>query len=102
MKKQNQRNRGLDWERELSEQSDKDWTLGAKSRECFAHIPLNERDDFLPKGEVQRGKEDWMCCSTMAAINILATKFNCLIRNHMLPDEYVEWLYNNGYIEFYD
>lgn len=75
------KNYGLDIKREWDEQSETDWTLGATSMPCIAEVPTKDRLAMLPQGELQFGKEDFMSCATISAINILETKFNYLYKN---------------------
>lgn len=92
------KNTGLDLKREIAEQSVKDWEfLGGLSATCIASIPEAERDKYLPTGELQFGKEDFMDCATRAPLNILETKFNWLIRNDKLSANNKQWLIDNGY-----
>lgn len=92
-------NHGLNWELEKQQQSENDWVFGTVSPVCLAeNIPATERDRYLPKGELQNIGEEKMDCSTRAAINILETKFNWLLKNGKLSDENIKWLYENGYI----
>jgi len=90
------KNFGLDLDREIQEQSPKDWVLGATSYACLADIPLTERDKYLPDGEVQKGKEDFMDCVTRGYHNILETKFNFLAKSGLI-NEHIVFLQNYGY-----
>ncbi len=91
-------NHGLNWWRELEEQSDLDWIFGAASPVCIAEIPNEEREKYLPEGEVQRGKEDFMDCTTRGPINLIETKFNFLLKKEKLNKENIKWLKDNNYI----
>lgn len=94
-------NHGLDIEKEKAEQSEKDWIFGAVELTGIAeNIPEEERINYLPVGEVQRGKEDMVDCATRGPINILETKFNWLFANKKLSfdDEY--FLRINGYLNY--
>lgn len=94
------KNYGLDLEREIKEHSSDDWILGGThSQPCIAEIPEDERVKYLPTGELQFGKEDFMDCATRAPLNILETKFNYLINNQLLSHDNHEWLLLNGYIK---
>jgi len=93
------KNYGLDWQLEISQQSSSDWIFGATSPICLAErIPEAERENYLPKGEIQKGKEDFMDCATRGPINILETKFNYLYRNGRLNDRAVRFLEDNKYV----
>lgn len=91
------KNYGLDVKKELKEQSEDDWVLGAGSEPCFVEIPLEERDQYLPVGELQKGVEDFMDCASRSVHNILETKLNYLYKNN-LEDGLKKWLENNGYV----
>lgn len=95
-------NRGFHYEREIAEQSETDWVFGAASPLCIALIPELDRVKYLPKGEVQRGLEDFMDCAGRGPNNELEAKFTFLIRNGKLTDANLEWLYENGYIVLED
>lgn len=91
-------NRGIDWARELAEQSDKDYPLGASWLSCMAEIPPEERRQYLPKGFVQVGTEDWMCCASAGPHALLKLKFNYLIEKKKLSFSNLAWLHEKGYI----
>ena len=93
-------NTGLDLEKEQAEQDGSEWQFGAVSQPGLANIPEDEREQYLPKGELQSGKEDFMDCVSRGYNNSLETQFNYLLRNGKLRDENLEWLYNKGYIVF--
>jgi len=91
-------NYGLNLQKENVESSYKDWKMGAMSKRCLAEIPIQSRKNFLPYGEVQRGREDFMACASIAPINLLETKFNWLIQNNKISTEDIGWLQRKGYI----
>lgn len=91
-------NHGLDIQRELSERSDEDWVFGVASEPCLVHIPLNERDQYLPLGETQRCKEDTQDCATRAPVNVMETKFNYALRNNLISPDNRQWLIDHGYM----
>lgn len=95
-------NYGLDFARELQEQSDKDWILaGDEVVPCLTQGMVNtSRIRFLPQGEIQRSKvEDMMDCASRSAVNLLETKFNWLIAHKKISKTNLYWLYANGYID---
>lgn len=93
------KNYGLDWERELREQSVKDWKFGTLSVPCIAVIPEDEREAYLPVGEVQRSnRADMKDCASRAPQNILETKLNWLYTKEKLSYENRRWLENMGYV----
>lgn len=86
-------------QKELQEQTTEDWVFGAISPVCLSDaMQPNERVNFLPTGEVQRGVEDTMDCASRAPINILETKFNWLLTNNKLLPENKQWFVDNGYV----
>ena len=72
-------NKGFSPKLEQEQQSDSDWVFGSLSLPCLASVPEDERESYLPKGELQKGVEDFMDCGTRAALNILECKFNFLL-----------------------
>jgi len=92
------RNRGFNWEKELAEQSSEDWPLGATGLTCIAEIPLEDKEFYLPKGELQFGREDFMSCVSIGILNILASKFTYLIDRKKLNFNNHAWLLEKGYI----
>src|SRR3990167_1155218 len=96
-------NYGLNLQREHEEnaQADENWTLGnAGELSDIAIIPEEEREKYLPVGEVQRGAEDMMDCASRSVCNILETKFNWLLRNKELSFGNEQWLRENGYVQY--
>ena len=66
MVEQNNKTYGLDLKRERLELRGDEHRFGAKSPVCIAAINIGSRRLYLPEGEVQRGKEDFMDCVTRA------------------------------------
>lgn len=93
-------NTGFDREREVLDEDERDYVYGASSARCLALIPQRDRAQYLPVGEIQKGVDDFMDCSTRGGLNILETKFTFLVRTGKLSDSQLEWLYDNGYIVF--
>lgn len=94
-------NHGIDWERQLNELDDRrDHILGSSSAPCIASIPEKERIKYLPKGEVQKGREDFMDCASRSIVNIAETKFNFLLTNRLISAANIKWLMDKGYIVF--
>ena len=91
-------NYGLNLSKEREEQSEQDWVFGATGLKCLAEIPEEEREGFLPKGELQNIGEEKMDCASRAPLNILETKFNWLIKNKKLSFANEVWLKEKGYI----
>src|SRR3990172_1906755 len=91
-------NRGFNYKLELESQTEQDWPLGATGLTCLAQIPEEEREKYLPKGELQFGREDFMDCVSRAVNNVLETKFNYLLKNKKLSLSNEIWLREKGYV----
>lgn len=91
---------GLDLVRELEEQQDTDWVFGATSKPCLALIPEDQREQYLPQGEVQRGREDFQDCATRSPMNKFEAKFTYLVNEKILPPEDIQWLKDEGFYKF--
>lgn len=91
-------NYGLDLAREVKEQSPEDWQFGAFSKPCIASIPLSERENYLPDGEVQRGAADWQDCASRGPNNILASKFTYAYQKRLFKLYNIKWLKDKGYV----
>ena len=92
------KNYGLNLKLELEQQSDADWKFGSIS-EDLAQIPEEERINYLPKDELQKGLEETFACASYSPLNLLEMKFNYLLRNKKLSFENQMWLNEKGYIE---
>lgn len=93
------KNYGLDIAREAREHSAEDWLFGGGSQRCIALIPQKDREKYLPEGEVQRGKEDFMDCASRGPINELEAKFTFLLKTDALSKEDGAWFKKKGYID---
>jgi hypothetical protein len=92
-----EKNWGLDLKKEEADQSEEDWMFGAQDLSCLTDGLLGDRFKYLPMGEVQQGSRgDMMDCASRSPINVLETKLNCLLQNHVLPHE--QWFREKGYI----
>lgn len=89
---------GFNPELEREHQKDTDWVFGAASQICIALIPQADRLRYLPAGEVQRGRDDFMDCATRGPTNILEAKFTYLYQNGLISLEDRAWLENKGYV----
>jgi len=92
------KNRGLDLEREEQELQGDEWVFGATSPDCIYAVPIDERKDYLPLGERQVGRQDWMDCVTRGVINILEVKFTYSLRKGLIKPKNALWLRQNGYV----
>lgn len=92
-------NTGLDLKREQDEQDGTEYKFGATSTPCIADIPVPERLQYLPRGELQKGAEDFQDCVTRGYLNILETKFNYLYQTGKMKPGNKTWLEDNGYIQ---
>ena len=90
---------GLNLAKEYQDQSPEDWEYFAGSLSDLASIPEEDREQYLPKGELQNIGEEKMDCASRAPLNVLETKFNWLLRNKKLSLENEVWLKANGYVE---
>lgn len=90
---------GLNLRKQREDQRPTDWRFGARSQPCLATIPESKRIRYLPDGEVQKGKEDFMDCATRGPINIFETKFNFLYAKKLLKPENRKWLEDHGYVQ---
>ena len=91
-------NHGLDWEKELKDQSEEDWLAGSSTLTCLASIPPAQVKEYLPSGEVQIGREDTKDCASRSVNNILETKFNYLIAHDLISSETLAWFVKVGFI----
>lgn len=91
-------NHGLDLDRERAESSEQDWRFGALSQPGLANIPLHLRDKYLPQGERQFGREDFMDCATRSPHNQLEAQFTWLYEQNLISKENREWLELKGYV----
>lgn len=90
------KNYGVDIAREYAEQSNSDWKFGGGSVVSIAEVSLSEIEKYLPKGELQFGKEDFMDCVSRAFNNEIEKQLNWLWRNNKLPN--VAWFIKEGFI----
>lgn len=93
------KNKGLLLIKEAQDTSAEDWQFGAFSKPCLASVPEQDRENYLPQGELQFGKEDFMSCATLAPINVLASKFTYGIKNKLFSPENIKWLFDKGYTD---
>ncbi|NQU99400.1 MAG: hypothetical protein HQ538_01565 [Parcubacteria group bacterium] len=64
-----------------------------------ASLGINEKaKPFLPIGTVQRGRDDWMNCTTNAPCNDLETQFNYGLDKGLFTPNLVEWFKKVGFI----
>lgn len=89
-------NHGLNIDLENEHQDGSEWQFGALSLDCIADIPVDERKEWLPQGELQFGTEDFMDCTTRGPVNIYEAKFFYLFRGGMRPENR-SWLKEKGY-----
>ena len=57
-----------------------------------------KKELYLPKGELQFGKEDFMSCVSIGILNLLAQKFTYLVDKKKLSFSNHAWLLEKGYI----
>ena len=101
------KNHGLNLQLEFQHQSVEDWVCGIGEAVHGLAEDIDNPLLYLPRGEIQRGREDTMDCATRGPVNILEPKFNYVVQNHILAPEDEKWLIDNyaneeGEIEFSD
>lgn len=77
-----------------------EYQFGAASPECAFAIGADRRFLYLPTGELQAGKEDFVDCVSRGYVNIAETKLTHAYRNNLLTPQQITWLFENGYIVF--
>lgn len=92
-------NHGLNLALERAQESEKDWKFGAFSKPALVVIPIDERKDYLPIGEIQKGKEDFFDCASRGPNNVLETLFTYMLRMKLLTPENEAWLFDKEYID---
>lgn len=90
---------GFNPELERAHQEDTDHIYGGSSLICVALIPESDRKRYLPLGEVQRGRADFMDCASRGPLNVLEAKFTWLYQNGHLTLEERAWLEKKGYVQ---
>jgi len=53
---------------------------------------------YLPDGEVQQGRQDWMTCTSNWMNNDLECQFNYALAMGLFTNEFVEWAKHKGFI----
>ena len=84
-------------EREREEQRGDELQFGATSQ-CIAQIPQSLRDEYLPIGETQKGREDFQDCASRSPVNVLEAKFTYAYQNLILTPDQRAWLESKGYV----
>ena len=92
------RNYGYNPDYEQVDIEEADWRFGSEPLPCVLQIPSADRDTYLPIGEVQKGRDDFMDCASRGPHNIEETKQNYRFRNDLILPENKKWLEDNGYI----
>src|SRR3990167_1673005 len=90
------KNYGLDWKKELAEQSEEDWLSGATSPKGIVNIPLAVKESFLPTGRKQGGVWDTQACATFSPTNGYDAMVEYLYQTTMTPEN-KEFFDKNGY-----
>lgn len=94
----NIKNTGINIEKEILEQSSEDYVFGSgKAKKLSGLAEGIDLRKYLPAGELQFGKEDFMDCATRSPNNIIETKLNYAIKHGLISPETIEWLAQNGY-----
>ena len=92
------KNFGIDYQRELYEQSEEDYQFGAFALPSLVNIPEAEREKYLPAGERQNIGEEKMDCASRAPLNVIETGLNWLYANNLLSLPTMKFLIENGYV----
>jgi hypothetical protein len=90
-------NTGLDLEKEKAELKGDEWVFGALSPKCIFSVPEDEREDYLPVGELQNIGEEKSGCVTRAYNNKLEDKFTYADKKNIMPPELKKWGRDNRY-----
>jgi hypothetical protein len=97
------KNYGLDIALEISSQDGTEWQLGAVEIAPLFTIPNKEdRLQALPKGEIQRGKQDMKDCATRGPINLMEAYFTYGVRKKLFDPKNEQWLRDKGYVQMVD
>lgn len=91
---------GLNLEKELRDQSLTDHTIklaGFTSKKNIFEIPENEREEYLPEGEVQRGAEDTQSCASVTPVELLETDSNFFMVDNRISPGNRQRLIDRGY-----
>ncbi len=86
-------------EKERAAQDGSEWLFGSQSPSSLYEIPLAERENYLPMGEIQRGSEDFADCASRGPVNYLAAEFSYAYKNGLMKPESKRWLEANGYVQ---
>ena len=92
------KNTGVNLEMEQKELLGSEWMFGAGSKPCIFSVPIIERKEYLPRGEIQKGKDDYQDCVTRKGGNALEIKFTAALRKKRMKDENAQWLRDKGYV----
>lgn len=93
------KNKGLNIHLEKQHQDGTEYQFGASLHKGIVKIPLDERVQYLPIGELQNMGEEKMDCASRSPVNKLETDFTYLYKNNRLKPENKLWLESNGYIQ---
>lgn len=85
--------------KERAAQDGSEWLFGSQSPSSLYEIPLAERENYLPMGEVQRGSEDFSDCASRGPVNFLEAEFTYAYKNGLMKPESKRWLKANGYVQ---
>lgn len=93
------KNYGVNLELEEQQSKPEDWVFGVGSQKCFVQIPIQEREQYLPRGEHQAIGQEKMDCASRSPVNLLAEKFTYAYKNRLFSVENRTWLEKNGYVQ---
>lgn len=77
---------------------EKDHKFGVMSKPGLADISVEQRERYLPKGEVQQGKDDTVDCASRGPVNKYEAQLTFLYRTDGMSQEGKKFLDDNGYV----
>lgn len=93
-------NKGINWTKELAERDGTEYKhlKGISPVSIFA-IPVDLREKYLPKGELQNIGEEKMDCVSRAVCNWCESELNYACEIGLVSKENKKWLENSGYVD---
>ena len=100
MKPDNFINYGINWDLELASRTEKDWEhMVGVSASSTVSIPMDEREQHLPKGERQNIGQEKMDCASRAPNNWEEATIDYLLEKDKLPLSVSKFLETNHFLE---
>lgn len=85
-------NYGIDWDKELAEQTEEDHIFGSFSKRNIVQIKQEEREGYFSPGELQNKGEEKMDCATRSGENIGENTLNFLLLNDKLSASNIKFI----------